>query len=82
MVHSGSPSLHTALEDCSNVDGAASGAGGELHIPRPSRVQRGNPDHPDGHGADHCNTARYAAPPRPAAGLLGGGASVDLSSTD
>jgi hypothetical protein len=35
MVHSGSPSLHTALEDCSNVDGAASSVGGSSISPAP-----------------------------------------------
>jgi hypothetical protein len=35
MVHSGSPSLHTALEDSSDEDGAASGAGGSSRSPGP-----------------------------------------------
>jgi hypothetical protein len=33
-------------------------------------------DRPDGHNGDRRATARYGAPPRPAAGLLGGAASV------
>jgi hypothetical protein len=43
MVHSGLPSLHTTLKDSCNEGGTTSGAGGELRIPRPLRVQRGNP---------------------------------------
>jgi hypothetical protein len=79
MVHSGSPSLHTALKDSSNECGATSGAGGAPD-PLAPRVQRGNfdspyhrhtgvgehsstPDHLDGHGANLCTTTRYGAPP-------------------
>jgi hypothetical protein len=35
MVHKGSPSLHTALEESSNEDGTTSGAGGSSGSPGP-----------------------------------------------
>jgi hypothetical protein len=42
MVHSGSPSLHTILEDSSDEGDPTSGEG-ELWHPCPSRMQHGDP---------------------------------------
>jgi hypothetical protein len=79
MVHSGPPSLHTAIEELSDEGDATSGEGGALNS-LTLRVQRGNPDcphlhrttvgehpntsnHPDGPTVNHRTTARYRAPP-------------------
>jgi hypothetical protein len=92
MVHSRSPSLHTAPKDSSDQGGSALGAGGAPNPPAP-RVQCGNSDHPhhrhtdagehsitldhpNDYSVNHCTTTRYGAPPRPATGLPGGAASV------
>jgi hypothetical protein len=62
MVHSGSPSLDTTLEDSSDEGGAALGEGGELWIPLPPRMQCGNPDCFHQHHTDageHSNTPNH-----------------------
>jgi hypothetical protein len=48
MKHSGSPSLHIAIENSSDKGGAISGEGGSSGSPAP-RVQRGNPECPYHH---------------------------------
>jgi hypothetical protein len=94
MVHSGSPSLHTDIEESTNEGNATSGKG-EQQIPRSPRVQCGDPDcphhhhttagehsstpnHPDDHGVDRHTTTRYKGSPRAVGGLSGGVANVGL----
>jgi hypothetical protein len=60
MVHIESLSSHTTLKDSSDEGGTTSSAGGELRIPRPLRVQRGNPDCPHHH---HANTGKHFGGP-------------------
>jgi hypothetical protein len=68
IVHSGSPSLHTILEESSDKGDTTSCRGGELWLPQPSRVQRGDPDCPHRHHTaigEHSGTSDH--PDGPAA---------------
>jgi hypothetical protein len=73
MLHNGSPSLLTILEDSSNEGDTASSRGKSSSSPDPQGCNVVTPtipigghfgafDHPDGPVADHCATIRPCAP--------------------
>jgi hypothetical protein len=68
MVHSGSLSLRTILDESIDEDDTASSGRGKLWLPHLSRVQRGDPDHSHHHhttGGEHSGVSDH--PDRPTA---------------